>query len=273
LATSWCTGVASFVKPASKARTWSFGFRDECALDQIAEGWIGWMREGASDIGNQTRQVLSTAARWDPETGAAQRVRTAARNLHERTGHTAGNGSLMRTAPVALAFLDDPAALAATARTISDLTHPDPIAGDACVIWCEAIRRAVAAGDDVDLIDVLELLPAVRRDDWRQRILAAEHEPPSTFNPNGYAPVALQAAWSAVTHPWTSGRHSGNRLTGSLVAAVHAGNDTDTVAAIAGAYLGARWGGSIVPEEWLAVHGWPGLDAGDLLSLAHRITG
>jgi ADP-ribosyl-[dinitrogen reductase] hydrolase len=245
--------------------------RDVRALDRIAEGWIGWMREGASDIGNQTWQVLSTAARWDPDTGAAERVRTAARNLHEQTGHTAGNGSLMRTAPVALAFLDDPAALAATARVISDLTHPDPIAGDACVIWCEAIRRAVVTGDDVDLVDVLELLPAVRRDEWRQRILAAEEELPHAFNPNGYAPVALQAAWSAINHPWTSGKHSDNRLTGSLVAAVHAGNDTDTVAAIAGGYLGARWGASVVPGEWLAVHGWPGLTAADLRALAGRI--
>ena len=42
------------------------------------------------------------------------------------------------------------------------------------------------------------------------------------------------------------------------------GNDTDTVAAIAGGLLGARWGASAVPAQWRrAVHGWPVDGAGD----------
>lgn len=247
--------------------------RDETALDEIAQGWIDWMSGGASDIGNQTRRVLSTAARGDVRRGAADRVRTAAAELHAATGHTAGNGSLMRTAPVALAFLDDPAGLAAAARAISDLTHPDPVAGDACVLWCEAIRRAVTTGDDVDLLTLVDDLPDERREQWRAWIRDAEARTPSEFNPNGYAPVALQAAWSAVRHPWTTGTHAGNPLAGSLVAAVHAGNDTDTVAAIAGGFLGARWGANAVPPAWRGVSGWPGLAADNLLALADRITG
>ena len=52
---------------------------------------------------------------------------------------------------------------------------------------------------------------------------------------------------------------------------VRAGDDTDTVAAIAGALLGARHGASAVPAEWrAAVHGWPGLTADDLVELAVR---
>jgi ADP-ribosylglycohydrolase len=60
----------------------------------------------------------------------------------------------------------------------------------------------------------------------------------------------------------------------ALRAAVRAGNDTDTVAAIAGALLGARWGASAIPAEYLeAVHGWPGYRAGDLAELALGIAG
>jgi ADP-ribosyl-[dinitrogen reductase] hydrolase len=33
------------------------------------------------------------------------------------------------------------------ARAVSDLTHYDPEAGDACVLWCLAIRHAVLTGD------------------------------------------------------------------------------------------------------------------------------
>ena len=54
--------------------------------------------------------------------------------LHERSGRTAGNGSLMRTAPVALAYLDDEAALVEAARAVSELTHstPTPVTRACC---------------------------------------------------------------------------------------------------------------------------------------------
>ncbi len=65
-----------------------------------------------------------------------------------------------------------------------------------------------------------------------------------------------------------------HHLQDALHAAVRIGDDTDTVAAIAGALLGARWGASAVPEKWRrAVHGWPGRAAGDLVSLAALTVG
>ncbi|PRC53818.1 hypothetical protein C6A85_27185, partial [Mycobacterium sp. ITM-2017-0098] len=78
----------------------------------------------AKDVGIQTRAVLTTAAHAGGVT--AVRAREAAARLHERTGRTAGNGSLMRTAPVALAYLDDEDAMVEVARAISELTHFDP---------------------------------------------------------------------------------------------------------------------------------------------------
>ena len=43
----------------------------------------------------------------------------------------------------------------------------------------------------------------------------------------------------------------------ALATAIGIGHDTDTVAAIAGALLGARWGASAVPQEWQGLlHGW-----------------
>lgn len=64
----------------------------------------------------------------------------------------------MRTAPVVLAYLDDEAGLVEAARLVSDLTHADPLAGDACVLWCLAIRRAVNTGE-LDLKAGLDALP------------------------------------------------------------------------------------------------------------------
>ena len=71
----------------------------------------------------------------------------------------------MRTAPLALAYLDDEAALVEAARAVSELTHYDPEAGDACVLWCLAIRHAILTG----VLDVrigLQHIDADRRDLW-----------------------------------------------------------------------------------------------------------
>ncbi|BBH18529.1 hypothetical protein Back2_28160 [Nocardioides baekrokdamisoli] len=51
--------------------------------------------------------------------------------------------------------------------------------------------------------------------------------------------------------------------------AINVGDDTDTVAAIAGALLGARWGASAIPADWRRVsHGYPGLKGDRLVELA-----
>jgi ADP-ribosyl-[dinitrogen reductase] hydrolase len=113
--------------------------RDEEALDALIRRWHEWSLR-ANDVGVQTRSVLSRAGRHGI---SAQTARAESEELHKLTGRTAGNGSLMRTAPLALAYLHDEAALVEAARAVSELTHYDPEAGDACVLWCLAIRHAV----------------------------------------------------------------------------------------------------------------------------------
>lgn len=243
------------------------------ALDAIATNFERWRAGGASDIGNQTRQVLGAAGRMPGR--AAERLTRAAAELHARSGHTAGNGALMRTAVVALAHLGDDEAIVAAARAVAELTHADPLAGVSCVLWCVAVDRAVRDGRLDGVRDGLPLLPAERRDQWRAWLDEAEARPPSAFRPNGFTVTALQAAWSAITQTLAAAEQvdeasGGSRhLQGALAAAVRAGDDTDTVAAIAGGLLGARWGASALPAEWRdAVHGWPGLRADDLQRLA-----
>lgn len=232
----------------------NFGEKSE-ALDAIAAAWVAWART-APDVGAQTRAVLAAAV--EP---TATALTEAARALHRRTGRTAGNGSLMRAAPLALAHLDDPDDLASAARALSELTHADPDAGDACVLWSLAIRHAVLHGA-FELRAGLGRLPADRRDLWSARIDAAETEPISAFPKNGWVVHAFQAAWAAITQTAVPAGRPGLHLRRALEAAVRAGGDTDTVAAIAGGLLGARWGGSAVPGIWLRqLHGWPGLRA------------
>lgn len=133
-------------------------------LDGIARGFLEWMDSDPADVGTQTRALLTPMLAGPRDAGVGQRMTARARDLHGQTGRTAGNGALMRTAPVALAFLQDRERTAAAARRIAELTHSDPLAGDSCVLWCEAIRASVATGEPVGPEAGLDLLPPVRQD-------------------------------------------------------------------------------------------------------------
>ncbi|MCY7326193.1 MAG: ADP-ribosylglycohydrolase family protein, partial [Microbacteriaceae bacterium] len=136
----------------------------------------------------------------------------------------------------------------------------DPDAGDACVLWCLAIRAAVLDGS-LDVRVGLGALPANRREQWAARIDEAEVKHPRDFDRNGWVVQALQGAWSAITH--------GSGLVDILERTVRGGRDTDTVAAIAGALAGASLGASAVPSGWRRiVHGWSGLRARGLIDLS-----
>jgi ADP-ribosylglycohydrolase len=243
--------------------------RMEEALRSVAEGFLDWAASGATDIGAQTRAVLS-AARGAADPLAA--MREAARQTHERTGRSAGNGSLMRTGVLALAYLNDRAALAEAARAVSGLTHYDPVAGEACVLWCEAIRVAVLDGTLDGPQSGLDLLDEAAAQRWKTWLDEAATQPPAAFAPNGFVVRALQAAWSAILSIPIPEDNPGRHFGRALYAAVRAGDDTDTVAAIGGALLGGRWGVSSIYPVWRnTVHGWPGLREPDLVALCDAI--
>jgi ADP-ribosyl-[dinitrogen reductase] hydrolase len=262
----WTDDTSMAIAIAEVAATGA-DLRDGAAQDAIVERWYGWSRT-ATDVGFQTRSVLG---RVDAQRGWATTALAASRDHHERTGRSAGNGALMRTAPVALAYLDDEDALVEAARQISALTHFDPDACDACVLWCCAIRHAVLTGE-LDVRVGMRHLEANRRQAWTELLDVAEVSRPKDIRNNGWVVAALQAAWSAIVATDSGEGLPAEHLSRGLDAAVRAGDDTDTVAAIAGGLLGAAYGASAVPVEWRRLlHGWPGLRARDLVALANRI--
>ena len=240
----------------------------EAGLDAIAQGFLDWLREGASDVGTQTRQVLGALQADDDGPGLGERMTALASELHARSGRTAGNGALMRTAPVALAFLEDPERTARTARLIAELTHADPLAGDSCVLWCEAIRRTVVEGVQGRPEDGFGLLPAERRDAWAALADGTwRHE---ELAPNGFTVTALYAALHGIEQ---TGDERASAFRTGIAAAIALGDDTDTIAAITSSLLGAWTGAEELPAQWVAaVHGWPGYDGPGLVELSHEIT-
>ncbi|BCW66040.1 ribosylglycohydrolase [Arthrobacter sp. NicSoilB4] len=255
----------AFLEAASDA-----GSSFPAALTTIVRVWTAWAA-GAKDVGDQTSSVIAAAGRLASAAGrskvSAGDFGAAAADFHARTGRSAGNGSLMRTAPLALAYLDrDPAELMAAAGVLSALTHADPDAQEACGLWCVAIREAVLTGR-LDVRAGLPLLSAERAALWLGRIEVAERSRPRDFARNGWVVEAFQGAWSAIHFAglYASGPA---HLRAALEEAVRGGRDTDTVAAIAGDLLGAAYGYTAVPFEWRRrLHGWPGLRVRDLMML------
>ena len=137
---------------------------ESSGLEQVAAGFLEWYSSHPPDIGIQTRAVLSAAS------GPADLARASAdyAATHERS---AGNGSLMRTGPVALAHLGDDEALVRAAGLVSALTHDDPLAKEACAIWCVSIDRAVREGRLDGIYDGIALLPDDRGEFWAARII------------------------------------------------------------------------------------------------------
>ena len=259
----WTDDTSMAIPVAEVASTGADLTSDE-ALNQIVEGWFRWADGGPADIGIQTRAVMSLAKKR-----TAAGLRDAARQHFRRNpSRSAGNGALMRTAPVALASLE-PEAVMAGAKAISDLTHADPVSGEACAIWSLGIAHAIRHGTFDGVRLALEHLSPDRAAYWGERLDEAEARPANSFRRNGWVVEALQAAWSAITRTPVPDANPAAHLKLALENAVRAGHDTDTVACIAGGLLGARWGVSAVPLEWKRVlHGWPGYRAHDLQRIA-----
>lgn len=233
----------------------------QAAQDEIATRFLAWAKDGATDIGIQTSRVLADARRR--EGTASQRLRAASAYFSATSDRAAGNGALMRTAPVGLAFLYDRELTAQAAREIAALTHTDPMVGDTCVLWSEAIRHAVMTGR----IDIYAGLDLLHPDVHSSMIATLQEAEEPDFRPeaNSFTITAMQSAWHAVV----MAKDREDPIREGLFEAVRQGSDTDTTAAIAGALLGAAFGEDVVPDY--EVHGWPGLTGKDLADLGETI--
>ncbi len=159
--------------------------------DRIGTAMLDWYRSHPRDVGIQTRGVLGDADR------SGDTVWDAAVRYQQRHPDAAGNGALMRTGPVALGHLGDPAGVASLAIIVASATHPHPDSVDACALWSMAIERAITTArpdqrfDFVEaLLAGLERIEANRRDEWRERITgrSVATRPSSTTTTAGSSP-------------------------------------------------------------------------------------
>ena len=252
--------------------------RTEEGQDEVATKLLDWYYSPArlKDIGIHTAAVMREVATVTGP-GLAQRFReTAAAKEVSRPLSSGGNGALMRTAPVALAYLDDPHGLVEAAKAIALLTHADQTSAQACAVWCLAIREAINA-ERIESLEtfaravqaaITEFMPN-EADMWIEVLDDHFGKDPREFTAgNGYSLTTLKAAWAAITAtpvPISAAQHFAD----ALDEAVRGGGDADTVACVAGSLLGAMWGLSAIPTDWRRrIFGWPAMADRDLVRLA-----
>ena len=233
--------------------------REFDARDQM-DRYCRWWREGhlsatgrCFDIGITVRGALGRfLANGDPLAG-------------DTDPNTAGNGSLMRLAPVPLFFAKAGAREAvARAAESSRTTHGAAAAVDACRYMAALIVGALTGASKEKLIS-----PRYAPDLWAETPLdpavdavaagSFHTKPAAAIKGSGYVVASLEAAL------WAFARTDSFEA-GALLA-VNLGDDADTTGAVYGQLAGAFYGEAGIPARWLEKLYW----RAEIAAMAERL--
>jgi ADP-ribosylglycohydrolase len=213
------------------------------ARDQM-ERYVRWWKEGHLSSTGRCFDIGNTVY------GALQRYMDTGEPFAGSTDpHTAGNGSLMRLAPVPLFFAADPEKAIAWSAESSKTTHGAITCLDACRYFGGLLVGALQGISKDELLSP-RYSPVERL--WERAPLCSEiddiacssfkRKDPPTIVGSGYVVESLEAAL------WAFNR-STNFQEGCLLA-VNLGDDADTTGAIFGQLAGAYYGVAGIPQAW-----------------------
>ncbi len=214
-------------------------------VDQL-ERYLRWFREGhlsstgkCFGIGNTTmRAILRFEETRDPYCGPTD-------------PNKAGNGSIMRLAPVPLFFARRPKEAIERSADSSRTTHGAPTTVDACrYLGALLVGATNGAGKEELLSERYSPAPGY----WQENRLHPEVDEvargsfkdrvPPEIRGLGYVVRSLEAALWAF--------HRSDSFEEGCLLAVNLGDDADTTAAVYGQLAGAFYGEGAIPEPWLA---------------------
>ena len=220
-----------------------------CALDALAqetfswadvmENFVAWYDSGA---------FTPTGSLFDIGGACAKAIRNYKDSCDaERCGNTDpgsnGNGSLMRILPFVLYAPGD----TALAEKASGLTHAHRRSQMACGIFTLVMQALLETGEKAAYRLGLERAAARYggEPEWAHYapLLSIEERSRESIRSSGYVVDSLEAAlWCFAT----AGSYKD-----CVLKAVNLGEDTDTVAAIAGDLAACVYGLAGIPQEWL----------------------
>ena len=183
------------------------------------------------DIGNATSTALERFRRTgNPMAGSTN-------------PDSAGNGSIMRLAPVPIHYLDTPELAIEMSAAQSETTHRAPECLGACHLLAQALIRALQGRAKEDVL--APSLQTILMSDSLMLIDAGQYKTKAQaqIRGSGYVVQSLEAAFWCF---WQTGS-----FRDCVLLAANLGDDADTTAAVAGQLAGAFYGESGIPESWL----------------------
>lgn len=232
--------------------------------DDLAQRFVQWYRQGPPDVGLYTSSVLSRIAAgvsWDQSANEAQQLRP----------ESAGNGSLMRNWPVALAHWKNPIECLADSVLQSRVTHAHSECTAACAFESAMILSLLKGETTADALNQARLQVALPPG-LAAFVDEAPHRKREELRNSGWVRHTLESAiWALLT---TSSFEE------AAIQAANLGADADTSATVLGAMAGAAYGLSGIPQRWVnMLRGeWPLgsgkiLVADDFITLAEKLSG
>lgn len=203
----------------------------------IARHFKQWADTDPMGIGSHTYKVLLLADYVDRPFEVSKKVWDISRR------QSAANGGLMRTSVVGLF----PKMVEQIAADVCRLTHYDPRCVGSCIIVSNLIHALVYGGQLPSFQDLICLSSSY--DSSMADYIYAAHDTPDVRSlmddeQMGYTLVTLSVALWAYWHA--------SSFEEGLLQVVNAGGDADTNAAVACAILGAKFGYSSIPQEYVA---------------------
>lgn len=165
----------------------------------------------------------------------------------------AGNGSLVRLAPVVLRHLYEPDEMQRVARLQSRCTHSAPAATDACSFIATMLQQLILGIPNATMPKHIAAHPDIAA------IAAGSYLGLRQLDPTGHVARTLETALWAFSHTET--------FEAALIAATSLGGDADSIGAVAGMIAGAKYGLSNIPERWLHQLAWKD----EILAIGRRL--
>jgi len=180
----------------------------------------------------------------------------------------ASNGGAVRSIPIALLYGDDLGKLKEVVKQAVEITHKNPEAIKGAQAVAYVVARACRGDLNTETI-LMEAAEYVGKSEIADKLKKAHGYLEEGFPPMDALPLLGTNVYVVESVPSAlyCFAFSPNSFLGSVVNAIMAGGDTDTMAAIAGATSGAFNGVDAIPQNWLE-----GLEKRDyLVSLGEKL--
>ncbi len=181
--------------------------------------------------------------------GALARFKKSGNALSGSTDpYSAGNGSIMRLAPVPMYYHGDMENLIFFCGESSKTTHGAEEAIDACCLLGAILATCLSGKSKEEILDQSEYVPltpklkGIALGSYRNKV-------ESQIVGSGYVVESLEAAL------WCF--YQTEDFRSAVLLAANLGDDADTTAAVCGQIAGAYYGKSGIPQEWQEKTSWP----------------